>query len=286
MRSEPCSAAWRLTALLLGASWVVTLGVACGGGGDDAIAGSVAATSATGGAGSGAPAESAAVPAATSQSQVLGHHAAALSATLLQPCVDDSRRPAHLAAVPEHLAGVPPHQRSTGAARRAQRRGAEFAVWTPKRRRGRVGAARRADRSEVGRAGCRAQVPVRPQSKELAWMPAVPPHHAVHPPPPGSCCSASGPPRMPARRAAGMPASCCPMQVRVSSGVPLSWPSLSAAPVGLQPTPAPPLAGCAERCNGAATPEVQHPGVDHRSEAAAALWVTRPPAHPHTGEQK
>ena len=174
----------------------------------------------------------------------------------------------------------------TGAARRAQRRGAEFAVWTPKRRRGRVGAARRADRSEVGRAGCRAQVPVRPQSKELAWMPAVPPHHAVHPPPPGSCCSASGPPRMPARRAAGMPASCCPMQVRVSSGVPLSWPSLSAAPVGLQPTPAPPLAGCAERRNGAATPEVQHPGVDHRSEAAAALWVTRPPAHPHTGEQK
>lgn len=112
MRSEPCSAAWRLTALLLGASWVVTLAVACGGGGDDAIAGSVAATSATGGAGSGAPAESAAVPAATSQSQVLGHHAAALSATLLQPCVDDSRRPAHLAAVPEHLAGVPPHQRA------------------------------------------------------------------------------------------------------------------------------------------------------------------------------
>lgn len=41
MRGEPCPPAWRLSALLLGAGWVVTLAAACGDGGDgggDAVA--------------------------------------------------------------------------------------------------------------------------------------------------------------------------------------------------------------------------------------------------------
>ena len=110
MRAEPSSAAWRLTALLLGASWVVTLAVACGGGGDDVIAMSVA-TGATGAVGSGARAEAlglavaAAAPQtlAQTQGQAPGPGAAAMPATQLQPCSDDSRRPAQLAAVPAHL---------------------------------------------------------------------------------------------------------------------------------------------------------------------------------------
>ena len=110
MRAEPSSAAWRLTALLLGASWVVTLAVACGGGGDDVIAMSVA-TGATSAVGSGARAETlglavaAAAPQtlAQTQGQAPGPGAAAMPATQLQPCSDDSRRPAQLAAVPAHL---------------------------------------------------------------------------------------------------------------------------------------------------------------------------------------
>ena len=102
MRGEPSSAAWRLTALLLGASWVVTLAVACGGGGDDVIAMPVA-TGATAAAGSGARAEAAAVAAAAPQPQVPGHNAVAMPAVPLQPCSDESRRPAQLAAVPAHL---------------------------------------------------------------------------------------------------------------------------------------------------------------------------------------
>ena len=102
MRGEPSSAAWRLTALLLGASWVVTLAVACGGGGDDVIAMPVA-TGATAAAGSGARAEAAAVAAAAPQPQVPGHNAVAMPAVPLQPCADASRRQAHLAAAPAHL---------------------------------------------------------------------------------------------------------------------------------------------------------------------------------------
>lgn len=103
MHREPSSAAWRLTALLLGASWVVTLAVACGGGGDDVIANSVVATGATAAAGSGARAEAAAVAAAAPRPQVPGHNAVAMPAVPLQPCSDESRRPAQLAAVPAHL---------------------------------------------------------------------------------------------------------------------------------------------------------------------------------------
>lgn len=112
MRGEPCSAAWRLSAMLLGASWIVTLAVACGGGGDDVIANSVVATGATGMAGSGGRAEALAVAGAAPQPQAAGHHAGAMSAALLQPCADEPRRPAHLAVEPEHLAEVPPHLRA------------------------------------------------------------------------------------------------------------------------------------------------------------------------------
>ena len=107
MHGEPSSAAWRLTALLLGASWVVTLAVACGGGDDDVIATPVA----TGAAGSGARADAggmavaAAAPQtlAQTQGQAPGHGAGAMPATQLQPCGDESRRPAQFAAVPAHL---------------------------------------------------------------------------------------------------------------------------------------------------------------------------------------
>jgi hypothetical protein len=107
MRAEPCSPAWRLSTLLLGASWVVALAVACGGGGDDLIASPVA----TGAAGSdardkpGAMAVVALAPHTTAQmpGQAPGRGAATLPAPLLQPCSDESRRPAQSAAVPTHL---------------------------------------------------------------------------------------------------------------------------------------------------------------------------------------
>lgn len=105
MRGETCSPAWRMSALLLGTSWVMTLAVACGGGagggGDDVIATSVA----TGVAGSGARTEAgamgvAALPAPTP---------AQMRAPLLRPCSDESRRPAQAAAVPAHLRAPPVH---------------------------------------------------------------------------------------------------------------------------------------------------------------------------------
>ncbi len=107
MRGEPCSPAWRLSALLLGASWIVTLAVACGGGGDDVVANPVA----TGVAGSSARTEAGAMAVAAlppySSAQMQGQTpvrgAATLPAPLLQPCNDESRRPAQPAAVPTHL---------------------------------------------------------------------------------------------------------------------------------------------------------------------------------------
>ncbi len=104
MRSEPCSPAWRLSALLLGASWVATLAVACGGGGNDLAASPVA----TGAAGNdardkpGAMAVAAMAPhtSALMQDPAPGRGAATLPAPRLQPCIDESSRPAQSAAVP------------------------------------------------------------------------------------------------------------------------------------------------------------------------------------------
>lgn len=106
MRGEPCSPAWRLSALLLGASWVATLAVACGGGDDRA-----ASPDATGAAGSdardmpGAMAVAAMAPhtSAVMQDPAPGRGAATLPAPRLQPCIDESSRPAQSAAVPTHL---------------------------------------------------------------------------------------------------------------------------------------------------------------------------------------
>ena len=80
MRDPTCSGGWRVAALLLGASWLVTLAVACGGG-DDAVA-----------------------PAAAPAPQALGlAHNAAATPTPLQPCADEPRQAAKMAAVPAHL---------------------------------------------------------------------------------------------------------------------------------------------------------------------------------------
>lgn len=111
MHGEPSSAAWRLTALLLGASWVVTLAVACGGGSDDDVTGNPASNGAAGAAGSSVRAEAAAMAAvaaaphtlARAPGQAPGPDAAAVPATRLHPCTDESRRPAQFATVPAHL---------------------------------------------------------------------------------------------------------------------------------------------------------------------------------------
>lgn len=87
MRSPTCSGGWRVAALLLGASWLVTLAVACGGGGD-AVA-------------------PAAAPAPQALAQTLApawaNNEAAMPATPLQPCADAPRHAAKMAAVPAHL---------------------------------------------------------------------------------------------------------------------------------------------------------------------------------------
>ena len=86
MRGPSCSPLWRVAALLLGASWLVTLAVACGGG-DDAVAPAAAP----------APQAQALAPALALG---LANNAAA---TLLQPCADGPRQAAKIAAVPAHL---------------------------------------------------------------------------------------------------------------------------------------------------------------------------------------
>ena len=87
MRGPTCSGGWRVAALLLGASWLVTLAVACGGG-DDFVAPAAA------------PAPQALAPALALG---LAQNAAATPATPLQPCADEPRQAAKIAAVPAHL---------------------------------------------------------------------------------------------------------------------------------------------------------------------------------------
>jgi len=104
-RGEPCSAARRLTALVLGASWLVMLVVACGGGDDDVIATPVAMGTAGSSARAEARAMAATAPNTSAQmpAHAPGHVGATMPAALLQPCSDESRRPAQLAAVPAQL---------------------------------------------------------------------------------------------------------------------------------------------------------------------------------------
>ena len=90
-----------MAALLLGASWLVTLAVACGGG-DDAAAPAPSAAQAAGGstrAGAGAVVGTLAPPALA---QAMAQPAAAMPAAPLQPCTDGPRQVATVAAVPAH----------------------------------------------------------------------------------------------------------------------------------------------------------------------------------------
>jgi hypothetical protein len=98
MRGEPCSPGWRLSALLLGASWIVTLAVACGGGGDDVVA-THAALGAGGAGGRGGAAASAAGQAA----QVPSHSAGAQRRASVQPCTDEARQASQGGALPVPL---------------------------------------------------------------------------------------------------------------------------------------------------------------------------------------
>ena len=91
MRGPSCSPLWRVAALLLGASWLVTLAVACGGG-DDVVAPAAAP----------APqAQALALAPPSAQAQAL--NAAAMPTPPLQPCADEPRQAAKMAAVPAHL---------------------------------------------------------------------------------------------------------------------------------------------------------------------------------------
>ena len=102
MHGNTCSGGWRVAALLLGASWLVTLAVACGGG-DDAVAPAPSAAHAAGGstrAGAGAGVGAGTLAA---QALALAHPAAAMPAALLQPCADGPRQVATVAAVPAPL---------------------------------------------------------------------------------------------------------------------------------------------------------------------------------------
>lgn len=96
MRGEPCSQAWRTSALLLGASWIVTLAVACGGGGDGDD--DVVVTPVTTGA-VGVAAASSRTP-AQMQRQTPRHETAALPVRPPQPCNDELLVPARFAADP------------------------------------------------------------------------------------------------------------------------------------------------------------------------------------------
>ena len=108
MRDPTCSGGWRVAALLLGASWLVTLAVACGGG-DDAVGPTPSAAHAAGGssrAGAGAVV-GAGTAAPLAQALALAQNAAATPAALRQPCADEPRQAAQSAAqsatVPAHL---------------------------------------------------------------------------------------------------------------------------------------------------------------------------------------
>lgn len=111
MCSAPCCAAWRLAALLLGASWVVTLAVACGGRGDNDDDNPATATrgvsDSTSAASRGAPAEAGAKAVAAVAVRVPGglpglvpgQGATSLTAPPPSPCSDELRWPAQLAAL-------------------------------------------------------------------------------------------------------------------------------------------------------------------------------------------
>ena len=99
MRGETSSPAWRLTALLLGASWVVTLAVACGGGGEDVVDALV--TTSTVGSGSRVAASAGVVVSAAGQApQAPPRIASAVATALVPPCTDASRQVAQRAALP------------------------------------------------------------------------------------------------------------------------------------------------------------------------------------------
>ena len=112
MRGPTCSGGWRVAALLLGTSWLVTLAVACGGG-DDAVGPTPSAAHAAGGssrAGAGAVV-GAGTAAPLAQAPALAQNAAATPAALRQPCADEPRQAAQSAVqsvvqsatVPAHL---------------------------------------------------------------------------------------------------------------------------------------------------------------------------------------
>ena len=104
MRGEPCSPARRLTALMLGASWVVMLAVACGGGGDDVVGTHVtvgaAGSGSRGGAGAG---DGMGASAAGQAPQAPSHHATAVLTAPVDAGTDGSRQAATRAALPTQL---------------------------------------------------------------------------------------------------------------------------------------------------------------------------------------
>jgi len=102
MHGETCSPAWRLTALLLGASWVVTLAVACGGGGDDVVGTHVTA-SAAGSGSRGDAGDGMGASAAGQAPQAPSHHATAVLTAPVDAGTDGSRQAATRAALPTQL---------------------------------------------------------------------------------------------------------------------------------------------------------------------------------------
>ena len=112
MRGPSCSGGWRVAALLLGASWLVTLAVACGGG-DDAVAPTPSAAHAAGGSSRAGAGAVVGAGTAAPLAQALAQNAAATPAALRQPCADEPRQAA-LSAVQSAVqsATVPAHLRA------------------------------------------------------------------------------------------------------------------------------------------------------------------------------
>ena len=102
MRGPTCSGGWRVAALLLGASWLVTLAVACGGG-DDAVGTTPSAAHAAGGSSRAGAGAVVGAGTAAPLAQALAQNAAATPAALRQPCADEPRQAAQSATVPAHL---------------------------------------------------------------------------------------------------------------------------------------------------------------------------------------
>jgi hypothetical protein len=97
MRGEPCSPGWRLSALLPGASWVVTLAVACGGGDD------VVTTDAALGAGRAEGGGGAAAGTAGPSTQGPSQSAGARRRASVRPCADEARQASQGGALPVPL---------------------------------------------------------------------------------------------------------------------------------------------------------------------------------------